>query len=82
MTGPKRAPVVSGTGGLRKIRIAPEGWSKGKSGAARVCYVYFEASCLVLLLAAYGKNEKGNLKAAEKRQIKQLIEEIEGFEKR
>src|SRR5260370_42586913 len=39
---PTAAPVVPGTDGLRKLRFSPESWPVGKSGALRVCYVYFE----------------------------------------
>ncbi|MBL9123799.1 MAG: hypothetical protein JNG90_09215 [Planctomycetaceae bacterium] len=31
------APVMRGTGGLRKLRFAPAGESIGKRGAIRVC---------------------------------------------
>src|SRR3954462_2294643 len=41
LSRPTDPPVIPGTGALRKIRFAPAGWSKGKSGAVRVCYVYF-----------------------------------------
>lgn len=33
---PDHGSVMSGTGGLRKIRFAPESWKTGLSGAARV----------------------------------------------
>jgi hypothetical protein len=42
MSQPKAAPVIPGTGGLRKLRFAPVRWNVGASGAARVCYVHFE----------------------------------------
>lgn len=74
MRAPKRNPVVPGTGGLRKIRFSPKDLPKGKSGAFRVCYVYFEEFGIVLLIVAYGKNEKDDLFAAEKKAIRQYIE--------
>lgn len=77
MVGPKKHPVISGTGGLRKMRFAPDHWNAGKRGAARVCYVYFQEYGIVLLAIAYGKNEKDDLKAAEKKAIAKLIVEIE-----
>ncbi|PQO42525.1 hypothetical protein C5Y93_27190 [Blastopirellula marina] len=79
MSGPKDSPVIPGTGGLRKIRFAPGRWKKGKSGAARICYVYFEEHWMVLLVTVYGKNEKDNLTEDEKAGIKQYIHMIEKF---
>lgn len=57
MAGPKGHPVVKGTRGLRKMRYSPVSWSKGKSCALRVCYVYFERFKTIALAIAYGKNE-------------------------
>jgi hypothetical protein len=54
---PGRAPVMSGTGGLRKIRFATQ-FGSGKSGGARVCYAYFADFHLVYLCAVFPKNEK------------------------
>lgn len=65
--------LVEGTGGLRKLRFAPPAWKTGKSGATRICYVYFEDHALVYLLRAYAKNEKDDLDASEKAAIKKLI---------
>lgn len=77
MVGPKKHPVIPGTGGLRKMRFAPDHWNTGKRGAARVCYVYFQEYGIVLLVVAYGKNEKDDLTAAEKKTIAKLIIEVE-----
>jgi hypothetical protein len=77
MAKPQGAPVVSGTGRLRKIRYAPLKLGKGKSGGTRVCYVSFEEYSVVLLVLAYPKNEKDDLSNSEKMAIKKLIEEIE-----
>jgi hypothetical protein len=76
METPKGAPVVPGTGGLRKIRFAPAQSRRGKSGGSRVCYVYFEEYAIVLLVLAYPKNEKDDLSYAEKKTIKKLLGEI------
>jgi hypothetical protein len=73
MRAPDGPPVIQGTGGLRKMRFAPTRWRLGKSGAVRVCYVYFKAYGITLLVMAYGKNRKDNLRAAEKRDIARYI---------
>jgi hypothetical protein len=77
MAKPRAAPVVPGTGSLRKTRYAPLKSGKGKSGGARVCYVYFEHYSVVFLVLAYPKNEKDDLSVAEKKAIKKLIKDIE-----
>lgn len=73
MVQPMRPPVIPGTGGLRKIRYAPRRWQRGKSGAVRVCYVYFHDFSLALLVVAYAKNEQDDLSAADNKAIRQLI---------
>jgi hypothetical protein len=83
MANPKGAPVVQGTGGLRKLRFSPPRWPKGKSGGVRVCYVYFEEYKIVLLVIAYAKGTKDDLSARERKAIKHLIEREEAmFSKR
>lgn len=76
MSAPRGWPVIPGTGGLRKARFAPESWNTGKSGAARICYVYFKSSSLILLVKAYSKHERANLSSGEKAQLKQTIQRI------
>jgi hypothetical protein len=73
MVGPKRAPLVAGTGGLRKMRFAPRRWKRGKRGSIRVGYVYFEEYAIVLLVLAYAKSDKGDLTPNEKKTIRALI---------
>ena len=61
LAAPDAAPVMRGTGGLRKVRLAPASSSGGKSGGARVCYAYFADFRLVYLCAVFAKNDKANL---------------------
>ena len=42
LADPERWPVVKGTGGARKGRIAEPGSGKGKSGSYRYLYFYYE----------------------------------------
>ena len=74
---PEQGVVVAGTGGLRKVRFSPARWNTGKSGASRVCYVYFCSDAIVLLVCAYAKNTKSDLTPKEKSAIKRLIAGIE-----
>jgi hypothetical protein len=74
MENPEAGAVMSGTGGLRKVRFAPPSRHSGKSGAYRVGYAYFRIADSVLLVTIFAKNDKGNLTAAEKAAIKVIIE--------
>ena len=77
MEGGKRSPIVPGTGGLRKMRFAPERWKMGKRGAIRVCFCWLEMFGIVLLITAYAKNEQSSLSARAKRMFRKLIETAE-----
>lgn len=77
MAVPKGGKPLEKTDGLRKMRFAPSRWKTGKSGAARVLYVYFERFNVVLLCLAYGKNEVDNISDAVKKHLNGLIGEIE-----
>jgi len=79
MLRPKDAPVIAGTGGLRKLRFAPSDWPQGKRGAVRVCYVHYEALGVVVLVTAYAKGRKEDLTAEEKKAIARLIREVEAY---
>jgi hypothetical protein len=77
MVDPKGAPPIEGTNGIRKFRFAPARWNVGKSGAARVLYVYFEDFGVVLLCLVYGKGEIDNISQAVKRHLNKLVAEVE-----
>ena len=74
MLSPGAAPLIRGTGGLRKMRFAPPSWHTGKRGALRVCYVFFAEYSIVLLA-----NEREDLTADERKEFAVTINEIEGF---
>ncbi|MCA9116912.1 MAG: hypothetical protein KDA79_17660 [Planctomycetaceae bacterium] len=77
MLAPDKPPVISGTGGLRKIRFAPSRLNLGKSGAYRICYAYFAEANIVLLVLVYTKNEQDNLSKAQKNAIRDALASIE-----
>ena len=54
---PYRASVISGTGGLRKIRFSGLRTARGKRGAYRICYVFFPEFGTVALAVIFGKSE-------------------------
>lgn len=75
LENPRLGPVISGTGGLRKVRWAPKG--QGKSGAARVIYYNrSEKSGRIYMVYIFPKNVSSNLSDSQKRQLKQLIEQL------
>ncbi|MGH7161697.1 MAG: type II toxin-antitoxin system RelE/ParE family toxin [Acetobacteraceae bacterium] len=68
-------PVIPGTGGARKARIALPG--RGKSGGARVIYFVLTAREALYLLDIYAKGAKEDLTDADKNAIRRLVAEIE-----
>jgi hypothetical protein len=79
LENPAGPPIMSGTGGLRKIRFSGESSASGKSGGARVCYVYFRQFELVYFCAVFPKNEKANLSKEEKNAYRQLMIQFEQY---
>ena len=71
---PKGPPVIRGTGGVQKIRVALEG--RGKRGGARVLFVDFESKGVVGLLYAYPKSEKTDISNEERKTLKMMVEHI------
>jgi hypothetical protein len=71
---PEAGDVIAGTGGFRKIRSALRGG--GKSGGSRIIYYFCDETMPVFLMQIYAKNDKANLTAAEKNQLKKLSEEF------
>lgn len=77
MTASDRAPVLTGTGGLRKIRLASPKSNRGKSKAFRACYALFPDYGIALLVTVYGKNEKDDLSQADCHAIARVIQLIQ-----
>lgn len=67
---PRTGALVTGTGGVRKMRWARKGM--GKSGGARIIYFFYNENIPVFLLTAVGKNEKTNLTKAECNELAKL----------
>jgi hypothetical protein len=71
---PEAGDVIAGTGGFRKIRSALRGG--GKRGGSRIIYYFCDETMPVFLMQIYAKNDKANLTAAEKNQLKTLSEQF------
>ncbi|MBO4701712.1 MAG: type II toxin-antitoxin system RelE/ParE family toxin [Lachnospiraceae bacterium] len=71
---PESGPVMSGTGGIRKVRFPLE--HRGKSGSVRVCYTDFAEYEVTYLITAFTKDEQSNLSSEEKRVLKKLVKSL------
>jgi len=69
---PESGKVVSGSGGVRKVRWAISG--KGKSGGVRVIYYFKKQDDEIWLLTIYSKNEVENIPSHILRQIAKEVE--------
>ena len=69
---PESGDVISGTGGVRKLRWQTGKNNKGKQGGARVIYHYHD-NMLVILITLYTKSGKSDLTQGEKKDIKELL---------
>jgi len=71
---PECGDVIRGTGGFRKVRVARKGM--GKSGGARIVYIWRNERFPVSLIAVFPKNEKENLSIAERNTLRKRADSI------
>lgn len=71
---PEKGGPLSGCGGVRKIRMALPG--RGKSGGARVCYLYLKQNDVIYLLYVFTKGDADNLSADGKKAMRLLAQQI------
>ena len=69
LANPEAGDLVPGTGGFRKIRIAQRAVGRGKRGGARVYYLDLPRPQVTHLLAIYGKRQRQDLSADERRAL-------------
>ena len=67
---PTAGDLISGTGGVRKLRWNLEG--RGKRGGARVVYFYHDPEVPIFVLTAYAKNERVNLSQQDRNDFRKL----------
>ena len=72
LVSPNKGDLITGSGGLRKIRVARKGG--GKSGGFRVIY-YRSTPEVIFFLLAYPKNKQDTLSKAEIKILRELIED-------
>ena len=71
---PDAGDVVRGTGGVRKVRWARPG--RGKSGGIRAIYVDLADREIMWLITVFSKNERTDLSAEERNEIKRFVKRI------
>ena len=73
LLNPEAGDIVRGSGGVRKVRWAPEG--KGKSGGVRIMYYFKKSDDEIWLLTIYSKSEKAAIPGHILKKIAQEIED-------
>jgi len=73
---PEAGALDPGTGGLRKVRIPDPGRGKGKSGGARVHYLWLSNVSVIYMLSVYSKDDAETLTPKQKQQLRTVVEAI------
>lgn len=74
LANPRAGAVMVNTGGVRKVRAAQE--FRGKSGSARVAYLYVPEQSTIYFILAFPKNVQGNLTEGQKKQVRAVVAQI------
>ncbi|XOV80355.1 MAG: type II toxin-antitoxin system RelE/ParE family toxin [Aestuariibacter sp.] len=69
---PDSGDLVKGSGGVRKVRWAPEG--QGKSGGVRVIYYWKKSDNEMWMLTIYSKSERATISGHQLKKIAEAIE--------
>jgi hypothetical protein len=77
---PEAGDEIVGTGGVRKVRFAARG--KGKSGGVRVIYYFYDQDIPIYALLIYGKNERADLTAEQRKSVTAFATAIKATRKR
>ena len=76
---PAAAPVMPGTGGIRKLRWAGSG--RGKRGGIRTIYFHHAGPEAIYMLTAYAKAARDDLSPSDIRALARLVAAIKEAEK-
>lgn len=74
LADPGGAPVIPGTGGIRKLRWAGSG--RGKRGGIRTIYFYHAGPEAVYMLTAYAKADRDDLTPEDRKVLSRLVAAI------
>ena len=69
---PEMGAIISGSGGLRKVRWSLSG--RGKRGGARVIYYWAVSQEQILMLLIYAKNEQDDLTKDQLKVLRAVVE--------
>lgn len=76
---PSGAPVIPGTGGIRKLRWAGSG--RGKRGGIRTVYFYHRGPEAIYMLTAYAKADRDDLTRDDRKTLSRLVAVIKKEER-
>lgn len=77
---PLAGDEIVGTGGVRKVRYGAKG--RGKSGGVRVIYYFHDYEMPIYALLIYGKNERADLTAEQRKSAVAFAAAIKALGKR
>lgn len=72
---PEAAPIIRGTGGIRKLRWAGSG--RGKRGGIRAIYFWHTGPGAIYMLTAYAKADRDDLSPTDRRALMRVVTSIE-----
>lgn len=70
---PDAGDIVRGSGGVRKVRWAPEG--QGKSGGIRAIYYWKKSNDEIWMLTLYSKSDRATIASHVLKQIAEAIQD-------
>ncbi len=68
---PEKGDLMQNAGGLRKVRLRLPG--RGKSGGARIIYLYLERHDTIVLFYVYTKAKSENLTADQLKRLRNAV---------
>jgi len=77
LENPQRWPVVRGTNGARKGRVADPSSTHGKRGSFRYYYLYLPHRGRIYLLVIFSKGEASDLSPEQKKKVAAIITAIQ-----
>jgi hypothetical protein len=76
LADPERWPIVKGTNGARKGRVADPDSTQGKRGSFRYLYFYLEHRGQIYLLFLFAKTAQANLSAEQLKYVAEVVAAI------
>lgn len=71
---PEAGDLLSGCGGVRKVRMALSG--RGKRGGGRVIYLYLKHRGTIYLIYVFTKGDAANLSASGRKAVREVAQQI------